>query len=393
MQGMKYIERLHSGRLRQLLRMFPAVLLYGPRYCGKSTLAKHAFPGRDVFDLEKTADREAVSADVDGFLAAHPRSLVIDEAQVLPQLFPALRHAIDGGTAKGRFLILGSAGPRLVRTVSETLAGRAGLAELTPFLASELAGRGISSGRWFWGGFPSVLALRRDAERTEWLDSFVSTFLERDLPMLGYRLAPHRLRTLWGMLAHVHGGIVNVADLARSLGVSFHTVSAYLDMLESAFMIRRLPPYLANIGKRLVKSPKLYIRDTGLLHFFAGLRHPSELSAWPKRGASFEGMVVEELIAVAENRLAKPEFFYWRTAVGGETDLLVKDGRRIVPIEIKAGTSVGARDIAGLRGCMRDLSLRHGWVVYNGERPVSLGKGVDAVPWRMVVEGRTDPLA
>ena len=390
MQGMKFVGRIQSRRLLALLRAFPAILVAGPRQCGKSTLARHALSGWTHVDLERPLDLDAVEADVEGFLEANPRALVIDEAQRLPSLFPALRHRIDEGRGPGRFVLLGSASPALLRSVSESLAGRIAIVELTPFLSSELAGTRLGRDRWFWGGFPPVLALRKATDRTEWLGAYVSTLLERDLPALGVGLPARRLRQLWTMLTHVHGSLLNVSDLSRSLGVSSHTVAGDLDVLEGAFMIRRLPPYFANVQKRLTKSPKLYVRDTGLLHHLAGLRQTCELATWPRRGSSFEGLVVEELVALARSRLARPEAFFWRTQAGAEVDLLIVEGRRILPIEVKFGASVAGRDLAGLRQCMSDLGLRRGLVVTSGREARRLAPGIDLVPWERVVAGELD---
>lgn len=389
MRGMRFVERRQSARIRELLRVFPAVLLVGPRQCGKSTLARRVLEGWTWLDLERPLDLDTLQADVEGFLEANPRRLVVDEAQRLPELFPALRHRIDEGKGRGRFVLLGSASPTLVRAVSESLAGRVGIVELTPFLASELAGeRGRD--RWFWGGFPPVSALRTARARQEWLSAYVGTLLERDLPALGVGLPARRLRQLWGMLTHVHGSLLNVSDLARSLGVSSHTVSGDLDVLEGAFMIRRLQPFFANVQKRLTKSPKLYVRDTGLLHHLAGLRRPSDLATWPKRGSSFEGLVVEELIALARTRLTGPEAYFWRTQAGAEVDLLLVEGRKVLPIEVKLGSSVDRHGLAGLKQCMSDLGLRRGLVVTTGRERRQLTPGIELVPWEDVVSGTVE---
>ena len=387
---MRFIPRAQSERLLGLLRSFPAVLVVGPRQCGKSTLARHALPGWTHLDLERSLDLEAVSADVEGFLEANPRSLVVDEAQRLPELFPALRHRIDRGRGRGRFVLLGSASLSLMRSVSESLAGRVATVELTPFLSSELEGRRAAAGRWFWGGFPPVHALRDARSRSEWLGAYVSALLERDLPGLGIGLPARRLRTLWTMLTHVHGSLLNVSDLARSLGVSPHTVAGDLDVLEGAFMIRRLPPFFANVQKRLTKSPKLYVRDTGLLHHLAGLRRPSELATWPRRGSSFEGLVLEELAALAQRQLVRPELFFWRTQAGAEVDLLVVEGRRILPVEIKLGSAPGHHALAGLRQCMKDLGLKRGWVVTSSREGRALAPGIELVPWERIASGKID---
>ena len=387
---MKIVPRLLAARLSALLSRFPAVLLYGPRQCGKSTLARTVLHNWTFLDLERPLDMASLTADLEGFLQAHPRHLVLDEAQRLPALFPALRSAIDRGRGNSRYLLTGSAGPALIANASETLAGRVGILELTPFLPSELPRPPLAKDRWFWGGYPPVLGRRTHAARHDWLDSYVSTYLERDLPSLGVRLPAPRLRSLWTMLTHVHGNVLNVADLARSLTVSSHTVANDLDVLEATFMIRRLPPFFANVQKRLSKSPKLYVRDSGLLHFLAGLRSPAELTTWPRRGASFEGMVIEELCAWAARRFVRPGVFYWRTQAGAEVDLLLVDGRRIIPIEIKLGASFDPRSIAGLRQCMADLQLARGYVVTTGDERRAIGRGIEVVPWRDVLQGKLE---
>jgi len=387
---MRYIQRLCVDRLHSLLKSFPAVLLVGPRQSGKSTLVHHALPEWTHLDLERPSDLALLTADLEGFFDVHPRAVAIDEAQRLPEMFNALRYVMDRSKGKGRFLLLGSASPALMRSVSETLAGRVALLELTPFLAGELAGTARSADRWFWGGFPPIHGLRGSRARSEWFNSYVSTFLERDLPALGLGLPARRLRTLWTMLTHVHGNLLNVSDLARSLAVSSHTVAGDLDVLEGAYMIRRLQPFHANVQKRLTKSSKLYVRDTGLLHFLAGLRRPQELTTWNKRGASFESLVVEELAALAAHRLVRPEFFFWRTQAGAEVDLLIREGRRILPVEIKIGAAVDHYAVAGLRQCMKDLGLNRGWVVTTAQERQQMSAGIEVIPWADVASGRIE---
>jgi predicted AAA+ superfamily ATPase len=384
------IQRSAAVALTRLLRTFPAVLVYGPRQSGKSTLVRQELPAWEHLDLERPADVEALASDLEGYVDAHPRRVAFDEAQRLPNLFPVLRHAIDRSRTNGRFVLLGSATPAWLRTSAETLAGRLGLLELTPFTAGELSNTRSAPDRWFWGGYPRVHRLRTARARVEWLDGYVSTYLERDLPALGLSLPASRLRILWTMLTHVHGNLLNVADLARSLSVSSHTVNANLDVLESTFMIRRLRPYFANVQKRLTKSPKVYVRDTGLLHFLAGLRERRELETWSRRGASFEGLVIEELASLAAGRLIRPELYFWRTQAGAEVDLLIVSGRRILPIEIKLGAAVNQYAVAGLRQCMKDLSLKRGWVICTATERRMIGNGIEVIPWREIASGNVD---
>jgi len=376
-----YIPRLARHKMEQMLRSFPAVLVLGPRQCGKSTFARKTVPSWKMFDMESQADYSLISADITGFLERHQGRIVLDEAQRLPGLFPALRHAIDAKPGKGRFIILGSSSPSLRRDISESLAGRVGHLELTPFLGSELAGKPKALDRPFWGGYPPVHSVKGGSARASWLDAYISDVIERDIPALGIRIPAPRLRRLCEMLTHIHGGLLNLSDIARSLGVSYHTVADYLDVLEGSFLVRRLQPYYANISKRLTKSPKVYVRDSGLLHFLAGLRKPGELDSWPRRGASFEGMVIEELVALASLRHVRPGVFFWRTQSGAEVDLLLVLGTRIVPIEIKLSGTVNRHDVAGLRQCMSDLGVKKGWVVTGGGRRMGMGAGIEIIPW------------
>ncbi len=386
---MSLVPRRAEARLRRLLRTFPAVLVFGPRQCGKSTLVRASLPDWTHLDLERPHQAAMLELDLEGTLDQYDHHLALDEAQRCPQLFPALRAVIDAHPGKGRFVLLGSASPSLLTGVSESLAGRVGLLELTPFLAAELEGRPRQA-RWFWGGFPPVHGLRGHRERVEWIDGYISAVLERDLRNLGLRLPPARLRLLLAMLTHVHGNVLNTADLARSLGVSVPTVAGDLDVLEGAFLVRRIHPYFANVQKRLTKMPKLYLRDTGLLHVLAGLRRPQELATWPRRGASFEGLVVEEIIALAKEAVVRPEVHFWRTQAGGEVDLIIVDGQRMVPIEIKLGSSVDHHAVRGLRACMADLELDRGWLVVGGGERTRLGRDIEVVPWPEVAARRCD---
>lgn len=382
------IRRDEAAALQSHLRTFPVVLVAGPRQSGKTTLVRAALPSWKYLDLENPTDLDLLTSDPEGFLTANPGNLIIDEAQRWPELFPILRGVVDRKRRPGSFVLTGSAAPPLMKQSGESLAGRIGVMEMTPFGSSELAARPRwLAQRWFWGGLPPLYALSAAQRKTSWLEQYVRTFLERDIPAMGIQVAPVRLRKLWMMLAHVHGGLLNVSDLARSLDLSVPSVSHHLDILEGAFMIRRLQPYHANISKRLVKSPKLYIRDTGLLHHLAGLRKPQDLETWPGRGGSWEGFVLEELIRRAKLRWPAPGCYFWRTQAGAEADLIVENGRTRLVVEVKAGSTLSAKGLLGIRQCMKDLHVRSGFVVYRGERALRLAPGLSAIPWTRLEKG------
>jgi hypothetical protein len=382
------IRRDDAVTLRSYLRTFPVVLVAGPRQSGKTTLVRGELPSWKYLDLENPTGFGLLDSDPEGFLAGNPGKLIIDEAQRYPKLFPILRGVVDRNRRPGSFVLTGSAGPALIEQAGETLAGRIGVLEVAPFGSSELAKkpRWLAQ-RWFWGGLPPLYSLGSMGQKTAWVEQYVRTFLERDIPALGIRVPAVRLRKLWAMLAHVHGGLLNLSDLARSLDMGVPSVAHYLDILEGAFMIRRLQPFHANISKRLVKSPKLYIRDTGLLHYLAGLRQPQDLETWPGRGQSWEGFVLEELIRRARLRWPAPNCYFWRTQAGAEADLLVENGRTRLCIEVKAGASLSAKGILGIRQCMKDLGLRKGFVIYRGDRALRLAPGLCAIPWAHIEKG------
>ncbi|MEK7287704.1 MAG: ATP-binding protein [Elusimicrobiota bacterium] len=381
------LRRSAQARLAFLRRVFPVVTVVGPRQCGKTTLVRGCLPKWHYLDLEKPRDWNILTADPEGFFVNNPKQLIIDEAQRYPALFPLLRHVIDLNRRPGRFVLTGSAQPSMIRQAGESLAGRMGILELTPFTTQELSTHpSWLLQRWFWGGFPPLYQLRTDAAKREWLESYITTFLSQDLPGLGVTVAPTRLRRFWTMAAHLHGQVLSLSELARAMDLSYHTIAHYLDILEGAFVIRRLKPYHANVGKRLVKSPKLYIRDTGILHCLLGLRSPADLDGWPGVGASFEGLVVEEL-AVRMGIMGGGDIFYWRTQAGAEADLILEAGRKRLAVEIKTGQGLDPRRLAGLKSCMADLGLRRGVVLYGGSERLKLGHGIEAIPWRDVERG------
>ncbi len=328
-----------SERLHDLADLFPAVLVLGPRQVGKTTLARQAFAELPYCDLEDPGTRALFTEDARFQIEARAKpNLILDEAQAVPDVFAALRGIIDADrAARGRFVVLGSAQPSLIRQVSETLTGRVGVLELDGLSASE-AGRGRPARSWTetWltGGFPDPLAAGEGGFR-EWWEAYLRTYAERDLPALDLRTDPLLLRRLLTMLAHAQGGLVNISRLAKSLGVNDRTVSRYLDILEQTFLLRRLPAYFRNVGKRLVKSPKLYLRDSGLLHHLLGIHSQDALWSHPIRGQSWEGFVLEDI--ARREALAHPhsQLFFWRTAAGAELDLLIeRDGQRF-GVEVK----------------------------------------------------------
>jgi uncharacterized protein len=319
--------------VNNLLRTFKVVALLGPRQSGKTTLARQIasdiadFPAeRNYFDLEDPVhlDRlENPKLALEGLRGL----VVIDEIQRRPDLFPVLRVLADRSHAPAQFLILGSASRDLIRQGSETLAGRIGFVEVTPFTLNEV-GVAEAEKLWLRGGFPLSFLAGSDADSAQWREFYIRTFLERDIPALGIQIPPTALRRFWMMLVHYHGQVFNASDVGRSLNVADTTVRRYLDVLTGTFMVRRLPPWFENIGKRQVKTPKIYFRDSGLLHRLAGVNEAGQLHTWPKLGASWEGFALEEIIRLAD--ASEEEAYFWSVHSQGELDLMiVKDGIRL----------------------------------------------------------------
>lgn len=360
--------------MQRSLRRFPVTLLLGPRQCGKTTLARQlGGPGSTYFDLEDPATplRPEVARQV---LDPLRGLVIIDEFQRQPQLFELLRVLADRSPRRARFLILGSASPDLVRGASETLAGRVNYCEMSGFDVEEV-GPERHSALWFRGGYPRSLLARTDAESFGWRQSFVRTFLERDIPQLGLRVPSHALRRFWTMLAHYHGQIWNAAELARSMGVGENAVRHYLDILSGAFMVRQLPPWFENIGKRLVKAPRIYLRDSGLLHLLLETRTRHQTLAHPKLGASWEGFALEQVIHLLGS--GRDAFFY-RTHAGAELDLLILRGGKRLGFEFKY--SDAPETTKSMHIAIADLGLDELHVVYPGELGYALGPRIRALP-------------
>lgn len=372
----EYIERLQGDKVRDRLRHMPAVALLGPRQVGKSTLAKwlmKALAGAVYLDLERPADRNKLR-DPEAYFALHADELIcLDEIQRVPELFPVLRSVMDERDRNGQFLILGSASPDLLRQSSETLAGRISFIELTPLLLREVGANALRT-LWLRGGFPRSYLARDDQLSFEWRLDFIRTFLERELPQLGFSLSARVMERFWRLCAHSHGQLLNQSKLGASLGVSHHTIRSYVDLLEQTFIMRVLPPFQANLKKRLVKSPKIYIRDSGLLHALLDLVTQDDLFSHPVYGSSWEGFAIENIIACHPGWRAS----FYRTSSGSEIDLVLERGQRRVAVECKASTApeVGR----GFRNALKDLEIREAWVVAPVADSYPLEAGVTVIP-------------
>lgn len=367
-------------RIRQAFSVHPVVALTGPRQCGKTTLAREIAARADrktYFDLEEATSRRRLAAPQHA-LGPLEGLVVIDEVQRSPTLLETVRVLVDRPGNAARFLLLGSASPSLVRGVSESLAGRVGLVDLGGFDLSE-----VTSAEWrkLWlrGGFPRSYLTGPDGS-VIWRNNFVRTFLERDLPQLGITIPAERLRRFWTMIAHYHGQTWNAAEFARSLGTSEGTARNYLDILAGAFMVRLLPPWFENIRKRQVKSPKTYVRDTGILHTLLGLADEADVAGHPKLGASFEGFAMEQLLGAFDTRDA----YFWGTHGGAELDLLVRHRGARYGFEFKFADAPGST--RSMRVALSDLALDHLWIVYPGSEAYSLDDRLSVLPISQVQE-------
>jgi hypothetical protein len=374
------IERARDVQaVRRALRRSRVVAILGPRQCGKTTLAR-AFVRADslnYFDLESPTSLARLS-EPETALRPLKGLVVIDEIQRLPGLFPLLRVLADRQPRPARFLILGSASPALNRQSSETLAGRLETVHLEGFRLGDL-GTAMQDRHWLRGGFPLAYTARSEADSASWRRQFLQTFLERDVPQLGITIPSAALRRFWSMVAHYHGQTWNGAELARALSLGESTVRRYLDLLSGVFMVRQLSPWFENLGKRQVKAPKVYVRDSGLLHALLGIASRHDLEHHPKVGASWEGYAVEEILKA----LRPDEAYYWATHNGAELDLLLfKNGRRI-GVECKRADA--PRLTPSMRAALSDLKLDELRVVYPGARRYRLGERVEVVPLSVCV--------
>jgi predicted AAA+ superfamily ATPase len=388
------------------------VLVLGARQVGKTTFLRHELKGFTLFDLEDAATTERVAADPALFLRDHPTRIWFDEAHRVPGLFPALRVAVDRHREPGRIVLSGSATGAMTARVSESLAGRAGVLTLEPFSVAERLQRDpspflekllqvsaaeellpaiarrqpLSDGQvraaWFAGGLPEPALLESPAAQRRWFDAYVRLVSERDLGELHRDLRPPLVRRLLRMLAARQGQMVNLASLAAEFGLSVPKVRGFLDLLEGAFLWRRVVPYSANIGKRLTRSPRGWITDSGLLHALLGLRGPDDLAVHPLAGASWEGWVIGQLLAQAALLDVPPAIAYWRTHAGAEVDIVLEWGHRLFPLEVKRATRVGPYDLRGLTSFLdafRDQAP-FGVVVFNGEEAARASERIVLAP-------------
>jgi len=381
------IERRLTSTLLARLDAMPAVGLLGPRQSGKTTLALSVGVPRDAIylDLESESDRGKL-AEPEAYLSGHlDRLVILDEIHRAPGLFPILRGLIDrsrrSGRKAGQYLLLGAASLDLLRQSGENLAGRIAYLELSPLDALEARSQPLDD-LWLRGGFPESLLARDDADSLHWRQDFIRTYLERDIPQFGPRLPAETLRRLWAMLAHNQGGMLNSALLARNLGLDVKTINSYLDLLVDLLLVRRLPPWHANLGKRLVKAPRIFVRDSGLVHALTGVPDRETLLSHPILGPSWEGMVIENLIAAAPDQ-AEP--FFFRTAGGAEIDLLLAwpDGS-LWAIEVKR--SLAPKLERGFHVACEDLNPVRRVAVYPGTERYPMGSGVEAMPLPTLME-------
>lgn len=355
---------------------FPVTAIVGPRQAGKTTLARE-FPADHFFDLENPRDA-AFLAESQLALESLSGLIVIDEIQRAPNLFPLIRHLVDS-RASQRYLILGSASRDLLRQSADSLAGRIAYHELGGFRLGDI---GAEHWRRLWlrGGLPLAYTARTDAQSQQWIEQYIATFLERDIPQLGINIPSATLRRFWTMLCHYHGHVMNYAEFARSFGISDMTVRRYLDVLEGTFMVRLVQPWYANVSKRLVKRPKLYFRDSGLLHALLSVRDARDLTSHNKLGASWEGFALEAAARSIGKR--NEELAFWATHSGAEVDLVWREHGKNWAIEVKYADA--PRLTPSMTSAMKDLDLAHLWVLYPGDRAYPLAPRVSTLPLEAV---------
>lgn len=381
------LQRTLQAHITKLLKQFPAVAILGPRQVGKTTLAKQlaqASKKETIYiDLEKQKDRMLLT-DIDTYFEDNKnKCIIIDEVQTMPEIFTALRPAIDEHRKNGRFILLGAASPMLVKGVSESLAGRIAYTQLTPFMYQEVAAKITMQKHWFRGGFPNSILAKSDAQSAQWILDFVETYVLRDMSFIfNAEINTRILRYLWAMIANNQSGLWNAEEYARALGITAPTVLRYLDFLEGAYLVRRLPPFSVNVKKRLVKSPKVYIRDSGLLHQLCDIQSAAMLKKNTLIGASWEGYVIEE-ICKKISRDIQP--YFYRTQAGTECDLVLVKGIKVVAcIEIKYSNAPTLSK--GFFESIRDLKPQKSFVITPDSHNVKLQSGIQITTLKEFLE-------
>lgn len=359
-----YINRIIESEIKENLKLFPSVALLGPRQCGKSTLAKQIAKEYDnclYLDLESTADLRKLEDPELYFLSQKDKFFVIDEIQRKSDLFIVLRSIIDKNNKNNQFLILGSASRELIRQSSESLAGRIYYMELYPFIYSELLSYKIETDfinkLWIRGGFPRSYLSINDETSYKWRDSFIKTYLERDISMLGFQIPASILERFWRMLAHSHGQLLNSSKIGESLGVSHTTIRSYIEILKKTYMIRELLPYETNLKKRLIKSSKIYIRDSGILHTLLEIENLNKLYGHPIFGFSWEGFIIENIL----NEFPEYKASFYRTSSGAEVDLILERGLEKIIVECKS--TVSPILSKGFWNALNDINPKTAWII------------------------------
>ena len=369
-----------QSRIAKSLDRAPGVALLGPRQCGKTTLARELAreAGARIYDLENPEDAAALQNPLMA-LGSATGLVVLDEVQRKPELFPVLRVLMDRPGMPAKFLLLGSASPFVVRGVTESLAGRVSLIDLQGFSLEEV-GEAHQTNLWERGGFPRSFLSENTVASFDWRRDFIRTFVEKDFAALGMGATPSSLGRLWQMVAHYHGQSLNASEIGRSLGESYKTIQRHLEMLEGGFMIRLLRPWYENIGKRLVRSPKLYVKDSGLLHALLGIGTRDVLLGHPKLGASWEGFALEQVLM----HFPRTDAWYWGTQGGSELDLLLMSEGKRWGFEFKCNDAPSSSK--SMHSAIESLGLEHLWVIYPGERDYPLTDQITAMPLRRINE-------